>query len=88
MTTNYKERDNAFTGKILIDWHDDEDRIRTGFGAENITRLCRLAVGILTSFQKPAHTIAERMRTRCFRTRLVFDDVWMTNHSVTGARVA
>ncbi|MEK7349241.1 MAG: hypothetical protein AAB177_00085 [Nitrospirota bacterium] len=44
----------------MIDWNDDEDRrrIRTGFGAENISRLCRFAVGILTSCQKPAHIIA------------------------------
>jgi predicted transposase YbfD/YdcC len=72
----------------LIDWNDDEDRsrIRTGFGPENITRLRRFAVGILTSFQKPAHTLAERMRTLCFRTRLVFDYLRMTKNSVTGAR--
>ena len=59
----------------ILDWNDDEDRsrIRTGFGPENITRLRRFAVGILTSFQKPAHTLAEMMRTLCFRTRLVFD---------------
>ena len=74
----------------MIDWNYDEDRgrIRTGFGAEHITRLRRFAVGILKSFQKPAHTIAEMMRTRCFRTRIVFDYLRMTNNSVTGARVA
>jgi hypothetical protein len=72
----------------LLDWNDDEDRrrIRTGFGPENMSRLRRFAVGILTSFQKPAHTLAEMMRTLCFRTRLVFDYVRMTNNSVTGAR--
>jgi hypothetical protein len=74
----------------MIDWHDDEDRsrIRTGFGAEHITRLRRFAVGILKSFQKPAHTIAEMMRMLCFRTRIVFDYLRMTHNSVTGARVA
>jgi predicted transposase YbfD/YdcC len=74
----------------IIDWNYDEDRsrIRTGFGAENITRLRRFAVGILTSFQKPTHTIAEMMRRLCFRTRLVFDYLRMTNNSVTGARAA
>jgi predicted transposase YbfD/YdcC len=72
----------------IIDWNDDEDRsrIRTGFGPENMSRLRRFAVGILKSFQKRAHTLAEMMRTRCFRTRLVFDYVRMTNNSVTGAR--
>jgi predicted transposase YbfD/YdcC len=74
----------------IIDWNYDEDRsrIRTGFGAENITRLRRFAVGILKSFQKPAHTIAEMMRTLCFRTRLVFDYLRMTNNSVSGVRPA
>ena len=74
--------------QYLLNWNDDEDRrsIRTGFGPENMSRLRRFAVGILTSFQKPAHTLAEMLRTRCFRTRLVFDYVRMTNNSVTGAR--
>ena len=74
----------------IIDWNYDKDRsrIRTGFGPENITRLRRFAVGILKSFQKPAHTIAEMMRTLCFRTRLVFAYLRMTKNSVTGARAA
>ena len=74
----------------VIDWNYDEDRsrIRTGFGAENITRLRRFAVGILKYFQKPAQSLAEMMRTLCFRTRIVFDYLRMTNNSVTGARVA
>jgi len=69
----------------IIDWNYDEDRsrIRTGFGPENITRLRRFAVGILKSFQKPTQSIAELMRTLCFRTRLVFDYLRMTKNSVT-----
>jgi hypothetical protein len=63
-------------------------RIRTGFGPENMTRLRRFAVGILKSFQKPAQSLAEMMRTLCFRTRLVFDYLRMTKTSVTGARAA
>ena len=72
----------------LLDWNYDEDRsrIRTGFGPENVSRLRRFAIGILQSFQKPAQTIAEMMRTLCFRTRLVFDYLRMTKNSVTGAR--
>jgi hypothetical protein len=72
----------------IIDWNYDEDRsrIRTGFGPENITRLRRFAVGILKSFQKPAQSIAEMMRSLCFRTRLVFDYLRMTKNSVTGSR--
>ena len=70
----------------IIDWNYDEDRsrIRTGFGPENITRLRRFAVGILKSFQKPAHSIAEMMRKLCFRTRLVFDYLRMTQNSSVG----
>ena len=72
----------------IIDWNYDEDRsrIQTGFGPENITRLRRFAVGILKSFQKPAQSIAEMMRTLCFRTRLVFDYLRMTKNSATGSR--
>ena len=66
-----------------IDWHYDEDRSRsrTGFGPENITRLRRFAVGILKSFQKPAQSIAAMMRALCFRTRIEFDYLRMTNNS-------
>ena len=67
----------------IIDWNYDEDRsrIRTGFGPENITRLRRLAVGILKSFQKPSQSIAEMMRKLTLRTRLVFDYLRMTQNS-------
>jgi predicted transposase YbfD/YdcC len=71
----------------IIDWNYDEDRsrIRTGFGPENITRLRRFAVGVLKSFQKPAQSIAEMMRKLCFRTRLVFDYLRMTQNSAVVA---
>ena len=65
--------------------------LRTGFGPENITRLRRFAVGILKSFQRPAHgprpapSIAEMMRSLSFRTRLVFDYLRMTKNSVGGS---
>ena len=67
----------------IIDWNYDEDRsrIRTGFGPENISRLRRFAVGILKSFQKRAQSISEMMRKLCFRTRLVFDYLRMTQNS-------
>lgn len=72
----------------LLDWNYDEDRsrVRTGFGPENITRLRRFAVGILKSFQKPTQSVAALMRKLCFRTRLVFDYLRMTQNSVTGGR--
>lgn len=74
----------------IIDWNYDEDRstIRTGHGPANITRLRRLAVGILKSFQKPSQSIAQMMRHLSFRTRLVFDYLRMTKNSLAGARVA
>ncbi len=67
----------------LIDWNFNEDRsrVRTGFGPENLTRLRRFAIGILKSFQKPTQSIAEMMRTLCFRTSLVFDYLRMTENS-------
>ena len=67
----------------LIDWNFDEDRsrVRIGFCPENLTRLRRFAIGILKSFQKPSQSIAEMMRTLCFRTRLVFDYLRMTKNS-------
>lgn len=54
----------------IIDWNHDEDRnrIRIGFGPENVSRLRRFAVGILKAFQKPTQSIAEMMRKLSFRT--------------------
>jgi predicted transposase YbfD/YdcC len=74
----------------IIDWNFDEDRnrIRTGFGPENITRLRRFAVGILKSFQKTTQSIPEMMRKLSFRTRIVFDYLKMTANSITGAHEA
>jgi predicted transposase YbfD/YdcC len=71
----------------IIDWNYDEDRsrIRAGFGPENVSRLRRLAVGILKSFQKPTQSIAEMMRKLSFRTRLVFDYLRMTQNSTASA---
>ncbi len=73
----------------LIDWNYDEDRsrIRTGFGPENVTRLRRLALGILKTFQKPAQSIAAMMRKLQSNTRLVFDYLRMTKNSLTGPRL-
>ena len=53
----------------IIDWNYNEDRsrIHTGFGPENITRLRHFAVGILKSFQITNQSVAELMRTLCFR---------------------
>ncbi len=72
----------------LVDWNYDEDRSRisVGFGPENISRLRRFAIGVLKSFQKPGQSIAAMMRKLCFRTRLVFDYLRMTENSQRGPR--
>ena len=74
----------------VVDWNYDEDRcrIRAGFGPENVTRLRRLAISVLRSFQQPNQTIAEMMRKLCFRSRMVFDYMRMTKNSVPVAMSA
>lgn len=67
----------------VIDWnfHEDRSRIRTGHGPENVTRLRRFVVGILTHFSKGKISIAENMRRLNRNTRLVFDYLRMTKNS-------
>lgn len=62
----------------VIDWNFDEDRsrIRTGHGPENITRLRRLAVGIIKS--KGVSNVAQKMRQLHRCPRLVFDYLRMS----------
>ena len=59
----------------VIDWNFDEDRsrIRTGHGPENVTRLRRFAVGVLSLFGGTKTSIAEKMAKLHRNTRLVFD---------------
>jgi predicted transposase YbfD/YdcC len=70
----------------MIDWNFDEDRgrIRTGFGPENITRLRRVAIGILKSFQKASESISSMMRKLNLRIRRVFDYLRITANSAPG----
>nr|WP_297462835.1 ISAs1 family transposase [Ferrovum sp.] len=67
----------------VIDWNFDEDRsrIRTGYGPENVTRLRRFAVGVLTLFSDGKTSIAEKMSRLNRNTRLVFDYLRMTKNS-------
>jgi len=67
----------------VIDWNFDEDRsrIRTGFGPENVTRLRRFAVGVLSLFSSGKTSIAEKMAQLNRNTRLVFDYLRMTENS-------
>ena len=71
----------------VIDWNFDEDRsrIRTGFGPENVTRLRRFAVGILTLVSAGKTSIAQKMAKLNRNTRLVFDYLRMTKNSTRQA---
>lgn len=71
----------------VIDWNFDEDRsrIRIGFGPENVTRLRRFAVGILTIFSDGKTSIAQKMAKLNRNTRLVFDYLRMTKNSTRQA---
>jgi predicted transposase YbfD/YdcC len=68
----------------VIDWNYDEDRsrIRTGFGPENVTRLRRFAVGVLSLFSDGKTSIAQTMAKLNRNTRLVFDYLRMTKNSI------
>lgn len=71
----------------VIDWNFDEDRsrIRTGFGPENVTRLRRFAVGVLTLFSDGKTSIAQKMSKLNRNTRLLFDYLRMTKNSTRQA---
>lgn len=74
----------------IIDWNDDEDRnrIRTGQGPANVTRLRRFAIGVLKSVQKPNQSIAEMMRQLARQPRQMLDYLKLTANSAGGARIA
>ncbi len=69
----------------ILDWNFDEDRnrIRTGHGPENISRLRRFAVGIIKS--KGVDSVAEKMRELHRSTRLVFDYLRMSENTCATA---
>ena len=71
----------------VIDWNYDEDRsrIRTGFGPENVTRLRRFAVGVLTLCSDGKTSITEKMAKLNRNTRMVFDYLRMTKNSTRQA---
>ena len=64
-----------------LDWNYDEDRIRTGRGPENITRLRRFALGVLKPFPKPGQSIAAMMHRLGRRSRPVMDYLRLTSNS-------
>jgi len=71
----------------VIDWNFDEDRsrIRTGHGPDNVSRLRRFAIGVLTQYAKGKTSIAEKMAKLNRNTRLVFDYLRMTKNSTRRA---
>jgi predicted transposase YbfD/YdcC len=71
----------------VIDWNfnEDRDRIRTGYGPENITRLRRFAVTVIARVSDKTKSVAEQMRRLQRNTRLVFDYLRMTQNSAAAA---
>ena len=67
----------------VIDWNfnEDRDRIRTGYGPENITRLRRFAITVIARVSDKKNSVAEQMRRLQRSTRLVFDYLRMTKNS-------
>lgn len=66
----------------LLDWNWDEDRctLRTGHGPANITRLRRLAIGLIKS--KSRDSVAATISKLARNVRYVFDYLRMTNNSI------
>lgn len=73
----------------VLDWNfnEDQSRIRTGNGPENITRLRRFAIGVIARVSDKKKSVAEQMRSLQRNTRLVFDYLKMTKNSMAGACV-
>ena len=73
----------------VIDWNFDEDRsrIRTGKGPENVSRLRRFAVGVLSMLSDGKTSIKEKMAKLNRNTRMVFDYLRMTKNSTRLAAV-
>ena len=67
----------------VIDWNynEDRDRIRTGYGPENITRLRRFAITVIARVSDKTKSVAEQMRRLQRNIRLVFDYLRMTKNS-------
>lgn len=73
-----------FRCHYVIDWNynEDRDRIRTGHGPANITRLRRFAIGVIACVSDKTKSVAEQMRRLQRSVRLVFDYLRMTKNSV------
>lgn len=73
----------------VIDWNfnEDRDRIRTGYGPENISRLRRFAITVIARVSDQMKSVAEQMRRLQRNTRLVFDYLRMTKNSAAAAAI-
>lgn len=71
----------------VIDWNfnEDRDRIRTGYGPENISRLRRFAITVIARVSDQMKSVAEQMRRLQRNPRLVFDYLRMTKNSAAAA---
>jgi predicted transposase YbfD/YdcC len=67
----------------VIDWNYNEDRnrIRTGHGPENITRLRRFAITVIARVANKKDSVSEIMRRLQRNPRLVLDYLRMTKNS-------
>ena len=64
--------------RILDDsdaWNEDNSRIRTGHGPENMTRLRRFAVGVIKTHAKPVTATLRKLHRS---PRLLLDYLKMT----------
>ena len=66
----------------ILDWNWDEDRctVRTGHGPENLTRLRRIATGLIKS--KSRDSVAATIAKLAHNARRVFDYLRMTENSI------
>jgi hypothetical protein len=64
----------------MLDWTWDEDRCRlsSSRGPQNITRLRRFAIGLVTSKSKSNDSLAATSQKLARNLPLVFDDLGMT----------
>ncbi len=61
----------------ILDWSVDEDRSRTGHGPETMTRLRRVAIGLIKG---RGRAVAQTMRTLARTPRCVLDFLKMTDN--------
>ena len=66
-------------------FNEDKCRIRTGYGPENISRLRRVAIGVIKTISSKG--VSETMRKLTMNVRMVFDYLKMTKNTMKSCRV-